>query len=107
MVLSRYVGEIQFAGRHMLLKFRMEFEQIQCLLEGLLKMFNNYTRTFLELIIFGKFNVVGISGVVLAVLAIFGVVPRRKSSRTSFMHWKTSFSKTERNQQQYGLDFRP
>jgi len=56
----------------------MEFEQIQGLLERRLKMFNNYTRTFLEFIISGKFNVVGISGVVLAVLAIFGVVPRRE-----------------------------
>jgi len=34
MVLSRFVGEIQFAGRPLLLKFRMEFEQIQGLLEG-------------------------------------------------------------------------
>jgi hypothetical protein len=43
MVLGRFVGEIQFAGGPMLLQFRLEFEQIHGLIEGLLKMFNNYT----------------------------------------------------------------
>ena len=38
MFLLRFVGEIQFSGRPMLLKFRMVFEQIPGLLEGLLKM---------------------------------------------------------------------
>jgi len=40
MVLVRSVVEIQFAGGAMPLQFGMEFEQIQGLLEGLLKMFN-------------------------------------------------------------------
>jgi hypothetical protein len=58
----------------------MEFEQIQGLLEGLLKMFNNYIWIFLELVVVsGKFNVFGISGVILAILTILGEVSRRKS----------------------------
>ena len=81
MVLCRFVGEIQFAGGPMLLKFRMQFEQNQALLEGILKMFNSYTWTFLEFVIFGKFNVVGISGVVPPRLTICGEVSRRKSFR--------------------------
>ena len=74
MILGRSVGEIQFAGGPVPLQFRMKFEQIHGLLEGLLKIFNNYIWTFLELVISGKFNVVGISGVVLSILTILGEV---------------------------------
>jgi hypothetical protein len=51
-VLRRFVGQIQFAGGPVLLKFRMEFEQIQGLLEELLNMCNNYIWAFLELLLY-------------------------------------------------------
>lgn len=80
MVLGRFVDEIQLADGPMSLQFRMEFEQMHGLLEGLLKMFDNYIWTFLELVVIsGKFNVFGISGVVLAILTMLGEVYRRKS----------------------------
>lgn len=80
MVLGKFVGERLFAGGPIPLQFRMDFEQIHGPLEWPLKIFNNYTWTFLEFVVIsGKFNVVGMSGVFLAILTLFGEISRRKS----------------------------